>query len=96
MPRRGTDNGGGTSPGTYVGDAAVAAAAEALRAEGRVAYYLGPEADGNALSSVDRVTDNGPSFQFWASYGTCSPAPGTTREVAGTPSRRTPATGSPT
>ena len=81
----GTENGGGTSPGTYVGDAAIAAAAEALRAEGRGAYYLGPEADGNALTSVDRVTDNGPSFQFWASYGTCSPGPGDDEGGCGDP-----------
>ena len=67
---------GNTSPGTSVGDDAVAAVAEELREEGRVAYYLGPEADGNALSSLERVTGNGPSFQFWASYGTCSPEPG--------------------
>ena len=76
---------GDASPGTYVGDDAVAAVAEELREEGRVAYYLGPEADGNALSSIDRVTDNGPSFQFWASYGTCSPEPGSDEGGCGDP-----------
>jgi hypothetical protein len=58
-------------PATYVGDAAVASVADQLRDEGRVAYYLGQEADGNALTHLARVTENGPEFQFWASYGTC-------------------------
>lgn len=72
----GTLGGGQTAPGTYVGDAAVSAVAAELREEGRVAYYLGPDADGNALVDIDRVEDNGPDFQFWASYGTCTAPPG--------------------
>ena len=67
--------GAGTSPGTYVGDPMVQAVADELRAEGRAAYYLGPEAAGLALTDVDRVTENGPEFQVWASYGTCHSAP---------------------
>ncbi len=81
----GTSEGVSTASGRYVGDDAVAAVAEELREEGRTAYYLGPEADGNALSSIDRVTDNGPSFQVWASYGTCSPAPGSDEGGCGDP-----------
>ncbi len=61
----------GTSTGDYVGNDAVASMAEELRAEGRTGYYLGPEANGLALTHVDRVTENGPDFQFWASYGRC-------------------------
>ena len=63
--------GAGTSAGSYVGDSAVNAVAAQLRTEGRAAYYLGPEAGGRALTDVTRVTDNGPDFQVWASYGTC-------------------------
>jgi hypothetical protein len=61
----------GASAGDYIGDAAVASMAEELREEGRSGYYLGPEANGLALTHVDRVTENGPDFQFWASYGRC-------------------------
>lgn len=64
-----------TSGGTYVGDPMVQSVADELRAEGRAAYYLGPDAAGLALTDVDRVTENGPDFQVWASYGTCSTAP---------------------
>ena len=64
-----------TSGGTYVGDQMVQSVADELRAEGRAAYYLGPDAAGLALTDVDRVTENGPDFQVWASYGTCSTAP---------------------
>ncbi len=67
--------GAGTSPGTYVGDPAVQAVAGQLRAEERTAYYLGPEAAGLALTDVVRVTENGPEFQVWASYGTCHSGP---------------------
>ena len=67
--------GAGTSPGTYVGDPAVEAVAAQLRTEGRTAYYLGPEAAGLALTDVTRVTENGPEFQVWASYGTCHSGP---------------------
>lgn len=74
-----------TSPGTYVGDDVVSAVADELRAEGRVAYYLGPEADGNALVDIDRVEENGPAFQFWASYGTCTPPPGYDQGGCGEP-----------
>ena len=81
----GTLDGGETAPGTYVGDGAVSAVAEELREEGRVAYYLGPEADGNALVDIDRVEENGPAFQFWASYGTCSPPPGSDEGGCGEP-----------
>ena len=63
--------GGGTSAGDYVGNDAVASVAEELQVEGRAGYYLGPEANGLALTNVDRVTENGPDFQFWASYGRC-------------------------
>jgi hypothetical protein len=63
--------GAGTSPGTYVGDPEVRAVAGQLRTEGRTAYYLGSEAAGLALTDVTRVTENGPEFQVWASYGTC-------------------------
>ena len=66
--------GAGTSAGTYVGDDSVQSVAEQLRAEGREAYYLGPEASGLALTDVTRVTENGPEFQVWASYGTCHQA----------------------
>ena len=66
--------GAGTADGTYVGDGSVQSVAEELRAEGRTAYYLGPEASGLALTDVTRVTENGPEFQVWASYGTCHPA----------------------
>ena len=62
---------GGTSAGDYVGNDAVASVAEELQEEGRAGYYLGPEANGLALTNVDRVTENGPDFQFWASYGRC-------------------------
>jgi hypothetical protein len=67
--------GGGTSPGTYVGDAAVRSVAGQVAAEGRAAYYLGPQALGLQLTDVTRVTENGPEFQVWASYGTCHTAP---------------------
>ena len=63
--------GAGTSPGSYVGDASVRAVAEQVGAEGRAAYYLGPDAAGLALTDVTRVTENGPEFQVWASYGSC-------------------------
>jgi hypothetical protein len=63
-----------TSAGSYVGDDAVAAVAAQLDAEGRVAYYLGPKADKLALTGIDRVTENGPDFQVFATYGSCSPA----------------------
>ena len=63
-----------TSPGTYVGDPSVAAVADQVGSEGRTAYYLGPEAGGLALTDVTRVTENGPEFQVWASYGSCNPA----------------------
>ena len=66
--------GAGTAAGTYVGDGSVQSVADELRAEGRAAYYLGPEASGLALTDVTRVTENGPEFQVWASYGTCHPA----------------------
>jgi hypothetical protein len=66
--------GSGTAAGTYVGDGSVQSVADELRAEGRAAYYLGPEASGLALTDVTRVTENGPEFQVWASYGTCHPA----------------------
>ncbi|HET6968591.1 MAG TPA: hypothetical protein VFI44_09950, partial [Ornithinibacter sp.] len=33
-------------------------------------------AAGNALVDIDRVQENGPAFQVWASYGTCTPPPG--------------------
>ncbi len=59
------------STGTYVGDPSVAAVAQQVGSEGRTAYYLGPEAGGLALTDVTRVTDNGPDFQVWASYGSC-------------------------
>ena len=65
--------GAGTSPGSYVGDPSVQAVAEQVGAEGRAAYYLGPEAAGLALTDVTRVTENGPEFQVWASYGSCHP-----------------------
>ena len=64
-----------SSTGNYVGDPSVAAVAEQVGAEGRTAYYLGPEAGGLALTDVTRVTENGPEFQVWASYGTCGPGP---------------------
>ena len=57
-----------------MGDGSVQSVADELRAEGRAAYYLGPEASGLALTDVTRVTENGPEFQVWASYGTCHPA----------------------
>jgi hypothetical protein len=63
--------GGGRSAGSYVGDQAVADAASELQAEGAVAYYLGPQAGGLPLTGVERVTENGPDFQFWAAYGRC-------------------------
>jgi hypothetical protein len=66
---------GGTSPGHYLGDDAVASMATELQDEGRTGYYLGPEANGLALTNVDRVTENGPDFQFWAAYGRCEVAP---------------------
>ena len=65
--------GASSSPGSYVGDAAVAAVAAELDAEGRVAYYLGPEAAGLALTNIERVTQNGPDFRVFAAYGTCRP-----------------------
>jgi hypothetical protein len=64
-----------TSSATYVGDPSVAAVAEQVGSEGRTAYYLGPEAGGLPLTDVTRVTENGPDFQVWATYGTCRPAP---------------------
>jgi hypothetical protein len=67
--------GAGTSSGTYVGAEAVRSLAQELRAEGRAAYYLGPDAAGLALTDVTRVTENGPDFQVWASYGTCATGP---------------------
>jgi hypothetical protein len=63
--------GAGTEPGTYVGDPSVRAVAELVHTEGRTAYYLGPQAAGLALTDVTRVTENGPEFQVWASYGSC-------------------------
>jgi hypothetical protein len=67
---------GAAAPGTYVGDAAVSEVAGALLEEKRTAYYLGAEADGLQLTHIERVTENGPGLQVWASYGTCSPEPG--------------------
>jgi hypothetical protein len=64
-----------TSSATYVGDPSVAAVAQQVGSDGRTAYYLGPEAGGLPLTDVTRVTDNGPDFQVWATYGTCVPAP---------------------
>ena len=34
---------------------------------------FGPEAGGFALTHIERVTENGPDFQFFAAYGACSP-----------------------
>ena len=48
--------------------------AEELEAEGTVAYFLGASAAGLNLTHVARVTENGPDFQFFTSYGTCRPA----------------------
>src|SRR5688572_16940609 len=67
--------GGGTSKGEYVGDQHVASVAAELRADGKTAYYLGPEADGLALTSIDVVKENAPHFEVWAAYGTCRPEP---------------------
>lgn len=69
-----TSCGAATSPGTYVGDNAVSAVAEELEAEGAVAYFLGASAAGLNLTHVARVTENGPDFQVFTSYGTCRPA----------------------
>jgi hypothetical protein len=66
--------GASTGPGSYVGEPSVRAVAGQLSDEGRDAYYLGPEAAGLALTDLTRVTENGPEFQVWASYGSCHPA----------------------
>lgn len=66
--------GASTGSGSFVGEPSVRAVADQIAAEGRDAYYLGPEAAGLALTDVTRVTENGPEFQVWASYGTCHPA----------------------
>lgn len=57
--------------GDYVGHEALDAVTAELGTERRVAYYLGPEAGGLALTHIERVTENGPDFQVFAAYGTC-------------------------
>ena len=59
-----------------VGADAVEALGAELDEEGRAAYYFGPEAAGLPLTHIERVTQNGPAFQFFAAYGTCRPGPG--------------------
>ena len=84
-----------TSSATYVGDRSVAAVAQQVGSKGRTAYYLGPEAGGLALTDVTRVTDNGPDFQVWATYGTCVPSP-LDQSACVDPSRSSRRTGAPT
>lgn len=65
-----------TPSGNDVSTDAVAALGAELDEEGRAAYYFGPEAAGLPLTHIERVTQNGPDFQFFAAYGTCRSGPG--------------------